>query len=245
MYKKNGTFNVNAKASTELSYKSSNTKIVTVDCNGKVTIKGKGTAKITITAAESSEFESAEKVITVKILSAKMKQTITASNVVTIYSPNRSVWVKASGKGTLKYSISNKNIATVSSSGKITVKRPGRTVLMISSNGTDIYKGAKKRIVVTVRPAANAFSKCVSSSSRTASLKWKKDNYASGYELQRATNKNFVGYEYARAGKNQTTTTMRRLKSKSRYYFRIRSYVKLSNGYLYGPWSSVKSVTIK
>ena len=37
-------FNLNAKANTKLTYKSSNTKVATVDKNGKVTIKGKGKA---------------------------------------------------------------------------------------------------------------------------------------------------------------------------------------------------------
>ena len=48
-----------ASAKTALSYKSSDKKIATVSNDGKVSYKRPGTAKITITAAESSRYKAA------------------------------------------------------------------------------------------------------------------------------------------------------------------------------------------
>lgn len=64
-------FKLNAKASTPLSYTSSNKKVVTVDKNGKVTVKGAGTATITIKAKASEKFKAATKKITVKVTKKK------------------------------------------------------------------------------------------------------------------------------------------------------------------------------
>ena len=50
------SFSLDVSADTALSYKSSDKDVVKVDKNGKVTIKGGGTAKITVTAAETKEY---------------------------------------------------------------------------------------------------------------------------------------------------------------------------------------------
>ena len=61
----------NAKANTKLTYKSSNTKVATVDKNGKVTIKGKGKAVITVSAAATSEYQAATKKVTIQVTAKK------------------------------------------------------------------------------------------------------------------------------------------------------------------------------
>ena len=64
-------FNLNAKANTKLTYKSLNTKVATVDKNGKVTIKGKGKAVITVSAAATSEYQAATKKVTIQVTAKK------------------------------------------------------------------------------------------------------------------------------------------------------------------------------
>ena len=75
---------LNAKATkgAKISYKSSNTGIVTVYSKG--TIKGKkaGTAKITVTASKS-KYKTVKKIITIKVI--KQNQKIAASNVSIYY----------------------------------------------------------------------------------------------------------------------------------------------------------------
>jgi len=65
----NAAFSLNAKTNGDgtLTYKSSNTKVVTVDSAGKATIKGAGTAKITISASATANYKAASKTITVTV----------------------------------------------------------------------------------------------------------------------------------------------------------------------------------
>lgn len=59
--------NLKAKASTPLTYKSLNTKIVTVDKKGNIKAVGTGTAKITVTAPANNNYNKASRTITVII----------------------------------------------------------------------------------------------------------------------------------------------------------------------------------
>ncbi len=55
----------------KLSYKSSNTKAASVNANGKVTINGAGTAKITITAEGNKNYKKASAIIKIKVVKKK------------------------------------------------------------------------------------------------------------------------------------------------------------------------------
>ena len=74
----NAAFNLNAKAKTELTYKTSSSNVATVSSLGRVSIKGTGRATITITAASSDKYKAATKKITIdvkpkKVSSLKLK----------------------------------------------------------------------------------------------------------------------------------------------------------------------------
>ena len=72
-------FNLGARATGNgaLTYKSSDTKVVKVDKNGKVTIKGTGVAKITINAAETET--RAAKTISIKVQVAPKKAKVASA----------------------------------------------------------------------------------------------------------------------------------------------------------------------
>ena len=74
-YKANGTYQLKAKAATALSYKSSDTKVATVDKTGKLTMKGLGTVVITITAAETGSYTKATHKVEIELYktAAKLK----------------------------------------------------------------------------------------------------------------------------------------------------------------------------
>ncbi len=129
------------------SWKSSNTKIVTVTSKGKITAKNKtGTAYITITLKSG--------------LKKKIKVTVQKSAVKTtkITVAKKSVSLKKGKTYTIKptispitsiqkvtYTSSNKKVATVSSKGKITAKKKGTAKITVKS-------GSKKvTIKVTVK----------------------------------------------------------------------------------------------
>lgn len=63
----NAAFSLGASAKTSLSYASDNTSVAAVSKKGKVTIKGAGTAKITITAAKSAKYKAATKTVTITV----------------------------------------------------------------------------------------------------------------------------------------------------------------------------------
>ena len=60
--------NLGAKASTALTYKSSNSKVVAVDQNGNLAAKRPGTAKITLSAKANLTFNKASRIVTVKVV---------------------------------------------------------------------------------------------------------------------------------------------------------------------------------
>ena len=158
-------FSLGAKAKTTLTYKSSNTKIATVDRKGKVTIKAAGTVKITINAKATSTYKAATaKVLTIKI--AKKAPTIktkigtknlsynTLKKRVQVFTLGTSV----NSKGTLTYKkLSGSRAVSVNSkTGKLTVKkglRKGtyRVKVQIKSAAKGNYTAGSRTVTVTVR----------------------------------------------------------------------------------------------
>jgi uncharacterized protein YjdB len=148
--------NVNLKATVSpsnatnkaVTWKSSNTKVATVDNAGKVTAVSVGTAKITCTAADGSK--------------TSTSCTITVTTPVTKVSLNASSKTIAKGKSiTLKATVtpskayqkvtwesSNTSVASVSSSGKVTAKKVGTaTITCTATDGS----GKKATCKITVK----------------------------------------------------------------------------------------------
>lgn len=157
-------FSIGAKAKTAMTYKSSNTKVATVDSKGKVTIKAAGTAKITITAKATSSYKAATKTLTVKVAKAApvLKTKLTSKNV--SYNALRkkaqvfTLGASATGKGTLTYAkTAGSSAFTVNkTNGKITVKKglkkgTYKIKVKISSRATANYNAGTKTVLVTVK----------------------------------------------------------------------------------------------
>ena len=153
-YPESGSINVSGNVG-DLTYESSNTAIATVDTEGKVTAKAGGTAKITITAAETAQYNAASKTITVNV--AKAAQSITASNLSLTY-PNSGKIIASGNKGSLTYKSSNTAVATVDSSGKVTAKGGGTAKITITAAETAQYNAASKTITVNVAKAAQSIT---------------------------------------------------------------------------------------
>ena len=161
-YLETGTITVSGNTG-ELSYTSSNTGIATVDSAGKVTAKGAGTAKITIYAEETNNYEAAApKEITVTV--SKAAQSITASNLSLTF-PNSGKITASGNKGSLSYKSSNTGIATVDSTGKVTAKGAGKATITITAAATNNYNTATKQITVTVAKAAQSITAKAAASS--------------------------------------------------------------------------------
>ena len=157
-------FSLGAKAKTAMTYKSSNTKVATVDRKGKVTIKAAGTAKITIAAKATSSYKAATKTLTVKVAKAApvLKTKITSKNV--SYNALRkkaqvfTLGASVSSKGKLTYAkTAGSSAFTVNkTNGKITVKKglkkgTYKIKVKISAKATANYNAGTKTVLVTVR----------------------------------------------------------------------------------------------
>lgn len=127
-----------------VTYKSSNTRVATVDKNGLLKAVAPGTCKITCASAtDSNKYD----VCTVTVVS---KAKIKLANKVLVL--NKGIAKKAaytvagSGKGlTFKWSSSNSSIAAVSPTGVIKAKAQGNCMITITASN-----GAAARIAVTV-----------------------------------------------------------------------------------------------
>jgi Fibronectin type III domain. len=78
---------------------------------------------------------------------------------------------------------------------------------------------------------------------QTVTLSWRKIAGVKGYQIQFAVNKKFK----KKTGKftNKTKYTLKKLKKKKTYYFRVRAYRQNGGKKLYGKWSNTKKIKIR
>lgn len=153
------------------SYDSSNTAVVSVSTAGKVSIRSAGTATITVTAGETSNYLKAQK--NVKVTVEQGKQTISgvSSSYTRLYQSGSSFTLKgkSSGDGAVTYRSSDTSVATVGkTSGKVTMKKRGTCTITVTAAGTKNYKSAAKKVTVTLYKKA---------ASMKASKYYKKSKY--------------------------------------------------------------------
>ena len=156
-------FSLGAKAKSGLTYKSSNTKIATVDSKGKVTIKAAGTVKITITAKATSTYKSATKVVTVKAAKAAPSiKTKVGSKTFTYAAVKKkaqafTLGTSVNSKGKLSYKkLSGSSAIAVSSTGRFTVKKglkkgTYRVKVRIAAAAKGNYSAGSRTVTITVK----------------------------------------------------------------------------------------------
>lgn len=141
----------------------------------------------------------------------------------------------------VKWTSSNTSIATVSSSGKVTTKLPGKTVITATAKDGS---GAKKTCTVIVLPRKHGTLATAKIASKKAIVIWNKQKNVSGYQIQYCTNSSFNGAKTIKKGSGYDTVTLTNLK-KAKYYVRIRSYKTIGSNTYYGAWSNSKTVNMK
>ena len=157
---KEQVFTIGASAKTALDYKSSNTKYVTVDKKGKVTVKKGtpgGTYQVTITAAQTGNYRKASTVIVIKVnlqtQSIKTNVTSKTYKAASVKAKNQAFTIKASAKTALSYKSSNTKYVTVNKKGAVTIKKgtpKGTYKIVITAVKNGQYKGASKIITIKV-----------------------------------------------------------------------------------------------
>ena len=135
-----------------VTWKSNNTKVVTVDKNGKIkAITNKGTTYVNAIAKDGSN----KRARVLVIVGPKVQKITLNKSSVTLNrgANNRTFQLKKSIKNknatykAVAWNTSNKNIATVNSNGKVTIKRRGKVVITArAKDGSN--KSAKCKITV-------------------------------------------------------------------------------------------------
>ena len=85
-----------------------------------------------------------------------------------------------------------------------------------------------------------------SKSGRKLSVTWEEAEDVSGYQVAYSTSKKFESSQTKKATVSSgTKKTVKKLKAGTKYFVRVRSFVKTSDGTVYGDWSKKVSVKIK
>lgn len=156
-----------------------------------------------------------------------------------------SLGVKTNSDGKLSYTSSNTKIATVSTAGTVTMKNIGSTVITVRSEKTSSFRAGTVRITLNLNPKKTVLSSVKSLKKKTLTVKWKKIKNVSGYQIQYSTSKNFKTAKTVKVSAKKTSGTFKKMKSKKKYYIRVRAFKKAYGQTVYSSWSKIKQVKVK
>lgn len=123
-------------------------------------------------------------------------------------------------------------------------KNVGSYTVKITFKGN--YSGSKK-LEFVINPPKTSLSK-VSAGKKAFTAKWsKKTSQVTGYEIQYSTSSKFEKGNKTVTIKSADTTSkeVSKLKAKTKYYVRVRTYKSVGGKTFYSDWSSAKNVTTK
>lgn len=217
---------------------SSNKKVGTA----KVTIKGKGKYKGSVTKSF--------KIVKAKSNGKKGTQKISSPQILIKAYGSKPFSLKAKrtqGNGKLTYKSSNKKVASVNSKGKVMIKGTGTATITVTAKGTSSYRAKSVKTKIYVKPKKGTVTGLKAVKGKKLTISWKKDNKASGYEIQYSTDRSFKNnVQTKRIAKSGTTRlTAKGLARGKVYYVRVRAYknIKVSGKIqrLYGSYSKVRT----
>lgn len=166
-----GTFKIYPKINNpkgKTTYKSQNPDIASVDSEGKITARKKGTTKITVTNNSVS-----------KSLQVTVKAPYLDKAGITL-GVGESYKIKIYGQiGEASFSSSSKSVATVNSNGTITAKKPGSARITIKTNGVRLSAVVKVKTPAINKKSVGVFSGRtfkLKISGTKAKIKWTSSN---------------------------------------------------------------------
>ena len=123
-------------------------------------------------------------------------------------------------------------------------KKIGTYKVTITLTGN--YEGIKT-FTYKINPKGTKLTKVTSPKSKQIKVTWSKQTtQTTGYQIQYSLKNDFSKPTTVTVSKNKTTsTTIKKLKSKKKYYVRIRTYKTVSGKKYYSSWSSSKSIKTK
>ena len=141
---------------------------------------------------------------------------------------------------------SNNANNTGNNSNNINNNKNNTTANTKPSTKTTASKKPTKRALLPVEKMTGSLKSVKSPAKSTLAIIWKKLRKVTGYQVQFCAKSNFKKGTIERKFKQKVTKTkVRPVKSKKKYYVRMRPYTKSGSKTYYGKWSKVKSVKIK
>ena len=146
-------FNLNAQiiqGDGRLTYSSDHTEIAVVDGEGNISIKGTGTANITISASETKSFKAAQTVVTVIIAKAAQNMSINCDK--TVIKVGEKAAIQVSGNvGAVTFLSDNTQVLSVDTAGTVTGDKEGTASITVTSAGDQNHESASEKISFTVQ----------------------------------------------------------------------------------------------
>ena len=224
-----------------LTWKSSDEKVATVDKNGKVTAVANGTVTITATSADGKHTATAT--ITVKI--APEKLTVTADKkTLTKIGDSLQITAKVEPDNAYKKLIwksSDEKVAIVDSNGKVTAVGTGTATITVTTEDGRFSETITVTVKIPDEPTVNETTgygrlkaRSVTQTNNSIKLEWTRVSGADGYIIYgNYCNGNGKTYKYNRIttitnGKTRTWTHTK-LKKATYYKYIVKAY-KLVNG---------------
>lgn len=171
-------------------------------------------------------------------------QSVTLNKKTSLITDSYSTTVKASVNPTtvinpyVQWKSSNSSVASVNSSGKITGEKPGKATITATA-----HNGKKASVAVTIKPRKNKITSLKRSGSKSIKVTWSKVSGVTGYRIYMSTKKS-SGYKRIRiASSSSSTYTKSGLRKGKKYYFKVRSYKKVGDSYIYSSYSDIKYIT--
>lgn len=200
--------------------------------------KNAGIAKVVITG-KGNYTGKVESTFVIK----KASQTIQKQ---TVYAYSKYVKMKASAKGKVTYTSSNKKIATVNKkTGFVTAKKPGKVQIKVTAAATANYKKSTGTITLIVVPATPTVKKAAAYKTKAIKVSYKKVSGASGYQITYATNKAFKNAKSTYVSGKKSSAVIKNLKKGKKYYVKVRAYKKINGKKFYSVYSGKTSVKTK
>lgn len=150
----------------------------------------------------------------------------------------------ASG-GIITFASSNPKLV-VSASGTITLPKyySGTFTVKITAEGEG-YLPASTSAKVLVKPSPTDLKSLKKTGKGSFTVKWTKNSYANGYELQYSKSSKFKNATTKKITKNTTVSRkITKLKTKKVYYVRVRTYKKINGKVYRSPWTKGKKVKV-
>ncbi len=169
-------------------------------------------------------------------------------------------------KYSVEYTSSDDSIIGVSAGGSIDCKKPGKVKFNVTLKNKETEETEKvggfelevanemrvpdysskvdAPVIDSIDGKRTKITYAKSKKKRTLSLKWKKIDGASKYIVKCSRDKKFKKKVVKKTVKS-CKCTIKKLKSKKKYYIKVIGFTKMGAGAVYSKWSKVKKVKIK